>query len=127
MRARRTGGLGGLRARLRAVKPPYTALAARLDGFDPDELSALMASREVARLVTLRATIHTHTADDCLALRPSSRPRPTASCAPSAAGSPESTSAGSPSVGHGSRPARRAQTTASSRVCALSFRIADRR
>ncbi len=52
------------------VKPPYYALAARLDGFRPEELSALMASREVARLVTLRSTIHTHSADDCLSLRP---------------------------------------------------------
>jgi hypothetical protein len=52
------------------VKPPYYALAARLDGFDPAELSALMASREVARLVTMRSTIHTHTAEDCLTLRP---------------------------------------------------------
>jgi hypothetical protein len=52
------------------VKPPYFALAARLDGFDPEELSALMASREIARLVTMRSTIHTHTADDCLTLRP---------------------------------------------------------
>lgn len=52
------------------VKPPYFALAARLDGFDPEELSALMASREVARLVTMRSTIHMHTAEDCLTLRP---------------------------------------------------------
>lgn len=52
------------------VKPPYYALAARLEGFDPEELSALMASREVARLVTMRSTIHTHSADDCLTLRP---------------------------------------------------------
>ncbi|NUL06264.1 winged helix DNA-binding domain-containing protein [Streptomyces lunaelactis] len=52
------------------VKPPYFALAARLDGFDPEDLSALMASREVARLVTMRSTIHTHSADDCLTLRP---------------------------------------------------------
>jgi hypothetical protein len=52
------------------VKPPYLALAARLDGFVPEELSTLMADREVARTVTLRSTLHTHTADDCLALRP---------------------------------------------------------
>ncbi|OAH09375.1 winged helix DNA-binding domain-containing protein [Streptomyces jeddahensis] len=52
------------------VKPPYFALAARLDGFDPEELSALMASRDVVRIVTMRSTIHTHTADDCLTLRP---------------------------------------------------------
>ncbi|WP_395575156.1 winged helix DNA-binding domain-containing protein [Streptomyces sp. BK79] len=52
------------------VKPPYYALAARLDGFTPDDLSQAMADRRVARLVTLRSTIHTHTADDCLTLRP---------------------------------------------------------
>ncbi|MEU8530212.1 winged helix DNA-binding domain-containing protein [Streptomyces sp. NPDC048629] len=52
------------------TKPPYYALAARLDGFRPEDLSALMESRAVARMVTMRSTIHTHTADDCLALRP---------------------------------------------------------
>ncbi|MER6984973.1 crosslink repair DNA glycosylase YcaQ family protein, partial [Streptomyces carpinensis] len=52
------------------VRPPYYALAARLDGFAPAELSRLMAGREVARMVTLRSTIHTHTAEDCLTLRP---------------------------------------------------------
>ncbi|WP_199546813.1 winged helix DNA-binding domain-containing protein [Streptomyces sp. N35] len=51
------------------VKPPYFALAARLDGFEPEEFSALMASRELVRIVTMRSTIHTHTADDALALR----------------------------------------------------------
>lgn len=56
------------------VKPPYLQLAARLDGFDPEELSGLMASREVGRMVTLRSTIHTHTAEDCLALRPFTQP-----------------------------------------------------
>ncbi|MEU9958584.1 winged helix DNA-binding domain-containing protein [Streptomyces sp. NPDC050982] len=52
------------------VKPPYYALAARLEGFAPEELSAAMESREVVRIVTMRSTIHTHTADDCLTLRP---------------------------------------------------------
>jgi hypothetical protein len=52
------------------VKPPYYALAARLDGFVPEALSALMADREVVRIVSMRSTIHTHTADDCLTLRP---------------------------------------------------------
>lgn len=52
------------------VKPPYYALAARLDGFSPEELSGLMAEREVVRIVTMRSTIHTHTAADCLTLRP---------------------------------------------------------
>lgn len=52
------------------TKPPYYALAARLDGFRPEDLSDLMESREVARIVTMRSTIHTHTADDVLTLRP---------------------------------------------------------
>ncbi|MES5818793.1 winged helix DNA-binding domain-containing protein [Streptomyces sp. RG80] len=52
------------------VRPPYYALAARLDGFAPGDLSTLMADREVVRIVTLRSTIHTHTADDALTLRP---------------------------------------------------------
>ncbi|MFF3851474.1 winged helix DNA-binding domain-containing protein [Streptomyces sp. NPDC002328] len=56
------------------VKPPYHALAARLDGFTPEGLSALMADRQVVRIVTLRSTIHTHTADDCLTLRPLVQP-----------------------------------------------------
>ncbi|MFJ1733911.1 winged helix DNA-binding domain-containing protein [Streptomyces sp. NPDC088254] len=56
------------------VRPPYHALAARLDGFAPEALSALMADRRVARIVTLRSTLHTHTADDCLTLRPLVQP-----------------------------------------------------
>ncbi|MET9373867.1 winged helix DNA-binding domain-containing protein [Streptomyces sp. NPDC002992] len=52
------------------TRPPYVALAARLDGFRPEHLSDLMESREVARIVTMRSTIHTHTADDVLTLRP---------------------------------------------------------
>ncbi|MGW2523000.1 winged helix DNA-binding domain-containing protein [Streptomyces sp. NPDC001617] len=56
------------------VKPPYYALAARLDGFAPERLSALMADREVVRIVTMRSTIHTHTAADALTLRPLVQP-----------------------------------------------------
>ncbi|GAB7105415.1 winged helix DNA-binding domain-containing protein [Streptomyces phaeofaciens JCM 4814] len=56
------------------VKPPYHALAARLDGFGPELLSMLMADREVVRIVTMRSTIHTHTDDDCLTLRPLVQP-----------------------------------------------------
>ncbi|MFF8841642.1 winged helix DNA-binding domain-containing protein [Streptomyces sp. NPDC015127] len=52
------------------VKPPYYALAARLADFAPEDLSAAMADRRVARMVTMRSTIHTHTADDCMTLRP---------------------------------------------------------
>ncbi|MFD9394230.1 winged helix DNA-binding domain-containing protein [Streptomyces sp. NPDC060000] len=56
------------------VKPPYYALAARLDGFVPEDLSKLMADREVVRIVSMRSTIHTHTAEDCLTLRPLVQP-----------------------------------------------------
>ncbi|GAB2919269.1 winged helix DNA-binding domain-containing protein [Streptomyces heilongjiangensis] len=56
------------------VKPPYYALAARLEGFAPEQLSALMAERAVVRIVTMRSTIHTHTAEDCLTLRPLVQP-----------------------------------------------------
>ncbi|MEU3253533.1 winged helix DNA-binding domain-containing protein [Streptomyces sp. NPDC006997] len=75
--ARRTaldavGHLLGLQAQ--NVRPPYHALAARLEGFRPEELSRLMADRAVVRIVTLRSTIHTHTADDALTLRPLVQP-----------------------------------------------------
>ncbi|KUM85469.1 MULTISPECIES: winged helix DNA-binding domain-containing protein [Streptomyces] len=66
------GHLLGLQAQ--NVKPPYHALAARLDGFTPEALSRLMAAREVVRIVTMRSTIHTHTAEDCLTLRPLVQP-----------------------------------------------------
>ncbi|WP_328308287.1 winged helix DNA-binding domain-containing protein [Streptomyces sp. NBC_00442] len=52
------------------VKPPYFALWSRLAGFRPEALSELMERREVVRIVTMRSTIHTHTADDALTLRP---------------------------------------------------------
>ncbi|MGW5653351.1 winged helix DNA-binding domain-containing protein [Streptomyces humi] len=56
------------------VKPPYYALAARLDGFTPEQLAQPMAGREMVRIVTMRSTIHTHTADDALTLRPLVQP-----------------------------------------------------
>ncbi|MER5611768.1 winged helix DNA-binding domain-containing protein [Streptomyces sp. NPDC002215] len=56
------------------TKPPYYQLHARLDGFDPAELAGLMESREVVRIVTLRSTIHLHTAADALTLRPLVQP-----------------------------------------------------
>ncbi|WP_405757561.1 winged helix DNA-binding domain-containing protein [Streptomyces sp. NBC_00073] len=52
------------------VKPPYFQLHARLAGFRPAELAELMESRRVVRMVTMRSTIHTHTAHDALTLRP---------------------------------------------------------
>ncbi|MBT2450657.1 AlkZ family DNA glycosylase [Streptomyces sp. ISL-43] len=56
------------------VRPPYFQLHARLAGFRPAELASLMESREVVRIVTMRSTIHTHTAQDALALRPLVQP-----------------------------------------------------
>jgi winged helix DNA-binding protein len=50
--------------------PPYLSLAARLDGFDPEELSGALERREVVRFLTMRGTIHVLTPDDALALRP---------------------------------------------------------
>ncbi|GAA3845991.1 winged helix DNA-binding domain-containing protein [Streptomyces sp. NPDC003631] len=61
------GHLLGLQAQ--NVKPPYYALAARLEGFAPEHLSRLVGDREIVRIVTMRSTIHAHTADDCLGLR----------------------------------------------------------
>ncbi len=56
------------------VKPPYFQLWSRLAGFRPEELSELMESRRVVRMVTMRSTIHTHTAADALRLGPLVQP-----------------------------------------------------
>ncbi|MFJ8823105.1 winged helix DNA-binding domain-containing protein [Streptomyces sp. NPDC102467] len=56
------------------VRPPYVTLAARLADFTPAALSTALEERRVARLVTLRSTIHLHTAEDCMRLRPLVQP-----------------------------------------------------
>jgi hypothetical protein len=48
---------------------PYTGLWSRLDGFQHEELSDLIESREVVRIALMRSTIHTVSARDCLSLR----------------------------------------------------------
>jgi hypothetical protein len=53
---------------------PYTALWSRLEGFQPEELSALLLERRVVRVSVMRATIHLVSADDCLLLRPLMQP-----------------------------------------------------
>ncbi|MEV1024757.1 winged helix DNA-binding domain-containing protein [Streptomyces sp. NPDC050264] len=64
--------LVGLQAQ--EVRPPYVTLAARLAGFRPAALSTALEERRVARLVTMRSTIHLHTAADCMTLRPLVQP-----------------------------------------------------
>lgn len=61
---------------LQAQEPPnpYLALWSRLVGFDPDELSRLLADRAVVRIVVMRGTIHLVTSDDALVLRPLTQP-----------------------------------------------------
>ncbi len=49
--------------------PPYLSLAARLDDFDPLELSGAIERREAVRFLTMRGTIHVLTPDDALSLR----------------------------------------------------------
>lgn len=49
--------------------PPYLSLAARIDGFDPLDLSQRLADRSLVRFVTLRGTVHVLTPDDALTLR----------------------------------------------------------
>lgn len=60
--------LVGLQAQ--APWSPYHALWARLEGFDPHELGALLTKRRTVRIVLMRSTVHWVTAEDCLFLRP---------------------------------------------------------
>jgi len=54
--------------------PPYLSVAARVDGFDPRDLSRALADRRVLRVLLMRGTIHTVTADDARLLRPLVQP-----------------------------------------------------
>jgi hypothetical protein len=53
---------------------PYLALHARLQNFDPAELSGLIERREAVRAGLMRATVHLVTARDCLAIQPLTQP-----------------------------------------------------
>ena len=50
--------------------PPYLSLAARIEGFDPLELSGALEDGRAVRFLTMRGTIHVLTPHDALALRP---------------------------------------------------------
>jgi hypothetical protein len=51
-------------------RDPYLGLLARLQDFEPGDLSQMVSSRKVVRAALLRATLHMATASDCLAVRP---------------------------------------------------------
>jgi hypothetical protein len=52
------------------TQPPYVGLWSRLATFDPTQLSGLLESRAMSRILLMRGTIHLVTAADCLGLRP---------------------------------------------------------
>jgi hypothetical protein len=54
--------------------PPHLSLAARLEHFDPHSVTRGLEDRSLARLVTMRGTIHLLTADDALTLRQWTQP-----------------------------------------------------
>ena len=53
---------------------PYIGLFARLQRFRSETVSTLLTSRQLVRIVVMRATIHLLTADDCVLLRPLMQP-----------------------------------------------------
>ncbi|MGC4106265.1 MAG: winged helix DNA-binding domain-containing protein [Thermomicrobiales bacterium] len=53
---------------------PYFGLWSRLDGFTPDDLSSGILDRSMIRIVTLRGTVHLHTANDALTIRGAMQP-----------------------------------------------------
>lgn len=60
--------LVGLQAQ--ETQPPYVGLRSRLADFVPDDLTELIESRRLSRIVLMRGTIHLVTPADCLGLRP---------------------------------------------------------
>lgn len=55
--------------------PPYLSLAARLEPFDPYDVTRGLEDRSLVRLLTMRGTIHLLAPDDALVLRPWTQPR----------------------------------------------------
>ncbi|HUP88096.1 MAG TPA: winged helix DNA-binding domain-containing protein [Longimicrobiales bacterium] len=54
--------------------PPYYGLWSRIENFQPEDLSRLIASRKVVRMTLMRTTIHLVSAKDCVAIRPLMQP-----------------------------------------------------
>jgi hypothetical protein len=54
--------------------PPYLSLAARLQRFDPADLSDHLERRAAVRMLVMRGTVHVLAPDDALALRPWAQP-----------------------------------------------------
>jgi hypothetical protein len=54
--------------------PPYLGLAARLETFDPYDVTRGLEGRSLVRLLTMRSTVHLLVADDALMLRQFTRP-----------------------------------------------------
>ena len=54
--------------------PPYLSLAARLESFDPYDVSRGLEDRSLVRLLTMRGTIHLLVPDDALMLRGFTQP-----------------------------------------------------
>jgi hypothetical protein len=53
---------------------PYQGLWSRLEGFRHEDLTALIVERTLVRGTSLRSTLHLHTVDDLLGLRPLVQP-----------------------------------------------------
>ena len=64
--------LVGLQAQ--ETPPPYLALAARLEDFDPYDVTRGLESAALVRLLSMRSTVHLLVADDALTLRRFTRP-----------------------------------------------------
>lgn len=57
-----------------APGPPYPGLWSRVDGFAFAALERALTARTAVRIVTLRGTVHLHTAEDARMLRPFTQP-----------------------------------------------------
>ncbi|WP_240941911.1 winged helix DNA-binding domain-containing protein [Paenibacillus sp. HB172176] len=64
--------LAGMQAQ--STDAPYFGLWARLDQFQPTELSRLLLERKAVRIAMMRSTLHLVSAQDCLNMRSSLEP-----------------------------------------------------